>query len=228
MGRFERQDSDASLPENLGIATEGLRTTIEQEVARIVQSAEARATEIEDEALEKANRVEQGSERRLEAAFEDSRQRLSRMLLEIETVEHSLDQAVRSLRAEALALKGELNTAGTEPFAVEEAPPPAAPSPPAEPLDGASAGHSEVAPDDLGPAFEPGSAPPDELPDPEVRELIRQQLVALAESGRTRSDAERMLLRFRQGEQYFDLLDEIYPEATPSRRGLLRRRKATD
>jgi hypothetical protein len=34
-----------------------------------------------------------------------------------------------------------------------------------------------------------------------------------------------MLLRFRQGEQYFDLLDEIYPDSTPGRRGLLRRRR---
>ena len=62
--------------------------------------------------------------------------------------------------------------------------------------------------------------------DPAVRELIRQQLAGFAESGRTRADAERMLLRFREGEQYFDLLDEIYPGDTPGRRGLLRRRKA--
>ena len=64
--------------------------------------------------------------------------------------------------------------------------------------------------------------------DPEVRELIRLQLQGLAESGRTRADAERMLLRFRQGEQYFDLLDDIYPDEIPGRRGLLRRRKGRD
>ncbi len=29
-----------------------------------------------------------------------------------------------------------------------------------------------------------------------------------------------MLLRFRQGEQYFDLLDDIYPDQTPGRRGI--------
>jgi hypothetical protein len=228
MGRFERQDSEAShLPENLGMATEGLRSTIEQEVARIVESAQARAAEIEDQALEKANRVDQGSERRLEQASEDSRQRLARMLFEIDAVERSLGEAVRSLRAEAQALKGELNKAGTEPFAVEEPPLPAAPPPPGGQADGAVEVYAEAAPDDQDWAPEPGSdGPPGELPDPEVRELIRQQLMALAEGGRTRSDAERMLLRFRQGEQYFDLLDEIYPEATPGRRGLLRRRKA--
>src|SRR5437660_316825 len=47
--------------------------------------------------------------------------------------------------------------------------------------------------------------------------------------GRTRADAERMTLRFRQGEQYFELLEESYAEAsTPGRRGLLRPRKAID
>ena len=55
--------------------------------------------------------------------------------------------------------------------------------------------------------------------------MIRQQLLSLAEGGRTRADAERMLLRFKQGEMYSDLLNEIFPESTPGRRGLLRRRK---
>ena len=36
---------------------------------------------------------------------------------------------------------------------------------------------------------------------------------------------ERMLLRFKQGEQYFDVLDEIYPNDPVPRTGLLRRRK---
>ena len=89
------------------------------------------------------------------------------------------------------------------------------------------------APEDAQIEPHPAEAPPEtdsdsmegDAHDPEVRELIRQQLVTLAEAGRTRDDAERMLLRFRQGEQYFDLLDEIYPDATPERRGLLRRRK---
>jgi hypothetical protein len=220
VGRFERHDSEEShLPETLGMATEGLRSTIELEVARIVETAEARAAEIEDQALEKASRVEQNSQRRLDAAFEDSRQRLAHMLSEIDAVEHSIGETVRSLRAETQQLSGELSRAGAEPFGVDEAPsrmwePTAIATPPEE----APAAPAEAEPQ--GPAFE--------LADPEIRELIRQQLTSLAEGGRTRADAERMLLRFRQGEQYFDLLDEIYPEATPGRRGLLRRRKDTD
>jgi hypothetical protein len=223
VGRFERDDTDAShLPETLGVATEGLRSTIESEVARIVANAEARAAEIEDQALEKATRVEQNSERRLETAFEDSRHRLMRMLSQIDAAERSFGESVQSLRSEAQQLTGDLGRASTEPFGEEEPPPPppmvaqtAAPEVEATAVE---------APPEPEPEPEAPSGPV-AIPDPQIRGLIRQQLLNLAEGGRTRADAERMLLRFRQGEQYFDLLDEIYPDSTPGRRGLLRRRK---
>ena len=52
MGRIERDDNEERhLPETLGTATEGLRSTVELEVAKIVETAEARAAEIEDQAL---------------------------------------------------------------------------------------------------------------------------------------------------------------------------------
>jgi hypothetical protein len=217
VGRFERDDIEARhLPETLGIATEGLRSTIELEVAKIVEGAEARAAEVEDRALEKASRLEQHSEHRLEATFQESRQRLAQMLSEIDAVEISLGQAVSSLRTEAQRLAGDLSRAATEPF--EPPHPPTAEADPAE--------TPEASPPDIAEPDE--KAPIVGAIDPAVRDLIHQQLRALSESGRTRADAERMLLRFHQGDQYFDLLDEIYPEATPGRRGLLRRRKAKD
>jgi hypothetical protein len=217
MGRIERDDNEERhLPETLGTATEGLRSTVELEVAKIVETAEARAAEIEDQALERASRVEQNSQRRLEVAFQDSRQRLAQMVSRIDAVERSLGEAVRSLRAEAQQLTGELNGASTESFSIDEPMPPA----------------SEAAPEDASstaPATpEPQPGTPEPEVDPEIREMIRMQLVSLAEAGRTREDAERMLLRFSHGEQYFDLLDEIYPQSTPGRRGLLRRRMAKD
>ena len=55
--------------------------------------------------------------------------------------------------------------------------------------------------------------------------MVRQQLLAIAEQGGTRAEAERMLVRFRLGEQYYDLLDEIDFEESPRRRGLFRRSK---
>ena len=70
MSRFEREDIDETrLPSPLGSATEDLRTTVESEVAKIVAGAEARAAEIEDQALEKASHIEQESERRARERF---------------------------------------------------------------------------------------------------------------------------------------------------------------
>jgi hypothetical protein len=146
--------------------------------------------------------------------FEDSRARVAQIFAELDSVERSLDEGVQALRAEAERLSGELSKAGEEPLEA------AAPELPAE--DGAGAQTEPEA------AAETELESPAPATDPAVRELIRQQLVSFAKDGRTRADAERMLLRFKQGDQYFDLLDDIYPDETPGRRGLLRRRKKDD
>lgn len=230
MGRFEREDNEGRnegdiegrrLPPSLGVVTEDLRSTIESEVAKIVERAEARAAEIEDRALEKAGQVEQRSKHRAHEVFQGSRERVGRMLADLDAVERSVKEAVASLREEAERLAGELDSARSESFepvepavavAVVEQQDDGAPAEPAEGAEGAEPDDDQYVTD---------------FADEDVREMIRQQLFSLAASGRNRADAERMLLRFRQGEQYFDLLDEIYPEETGGRRGLLRRRKAT-
>jgi hypothetical protein len=233
MSRFERDEIEARrLPTSLGSATEDLRSTIEAEVAKIVERAEMRAAEIESQALDRASRMQQDSERRAREVFQDSRERLEQMMAEIDAIDRVVGDAVRSLRAEAERLNGEIDSARQEPFRSPET---IEPSDIIDPDGSATATEEEL---QDAPPDEPATV--DEEPqseqqaeagleaagDPEVREMIRQQLASLAEGGRNRADAERMLLRFRQGEQYFDLLDEIYPEETPGRRGLLRRRKA--
>lgn len=232
MGRFERDEIEARrLPTSLGSATEGLRSTIESEVARIVEQAEARAAEIESQALDRASRMQQDSEQRAREIFHDSRERLQQMLAEIDAIDRVVADAIRSLRAETERLSSEIDGARQEPFQAGEQiqpsdiidqtgdPPPAEEQVEEEPPEEAEA----VFEPDLQPEAAAGANADG---DPEVREMIRQQLLSLAEGGRNRADAERMLLRFRQGEQYFELLDEIYPEETPGRRGLLRRRKS--
>ena len=228
MSRFERDEIEARrLPTSLGSATEDLRSTIEAEVSKIVERAESRAAEIENQALDKANRMQQDSERRAREVFHDSRERLQQMLAEIDAIERVVGDAVRSLRAEAERLSGEIDSARQEPFQPTEA------IQPSDIIDGAEAMPSaEEQPEEAPPEEQAVAAELEPQPDagaadgdPEVRDMIRQQLLSLAEGGRNRADAERMLLRFRQGEQYFDLLDEIYPEEAGSRRGLLRRRK---
>jgi hypothetical protein len=232
VSRFERDDIEArNLPPALGTATEGLRSTIEAEVVRIVETAQARATEIEDRALEKSNRFEQGSEHRAAEVFHGSRARIAQMLAQIDAAEAAVRDTVRSLRVEAERITDDLNRAATEPIDVTE---PEPEPPPAEPVEeispeavteGAPVPEAEASEEQAASQAETDPAAV-ETGDPAVRELIRQQLAGFAESGRTRADAERMLLRFREGEQYFDLLDEIFPGETPGRRGLLRRRKA--
>src|SRR4029079_9737002 len=76
------------------------------------------------------------------------------------------------------------------------------------------------------------SAPDEHAGSPEVREMLREQLVQLRESGKPRPDAERFLTRFTQGERHLDLLDEIYSDndetkPSASRSRTLRRRRAT-
>jgi hypothetical protein len=231
MGRFEREENESGiegrrLPPSLGVVTEDLRSTIESEVAKIVERAEARAAEIEDRALEKAGQVEHRSKHRAHEVFQGSRERVGRMLADLDAVERSVKEAVASLREEAEGLAGELDSARSESFEAVE--PPVAAVVVEQQDDGALA---EPAVTSEGEDSQ-GAEPDDDqyvtdFADEEVREMIRQQLFSLAASGRNRADAERMLLRFRQGEQYFDLLDEIYPEETGGRRGLLRRRKVT-
>jgi hypothetical protein len=225
VGRFERDNNDeARLPKSLGTATEDLRSTVEAEVAKIVERAQARASDIEEQALEKASRIEHGSEERAREMRQDSRDRVTQMLAEIDGLERVVGVAVSSLRAEAERLTGDIDKARTEPF---DAPDPA-PSPPPDATHAPAA--TDLAAD--APSAANGEAPQHEgsalgpdMAGEEVREMIRQQLLSLAEGGRTRADAERMLMRFKQGGQYFDLLDEIYPEEPAGRRGLLRRRK---
>ena len=229
MARFERDIEDGSLPTSLGTVTDDLRSTIESEVAKIVARAEARAAEIEDQALEKAGGIERESERRAEEVFRDSRERLQQMISEIDAIDRVVGDAVRSLRAAAEGLSGRIESARREPFnPIETIEPsdiidPASSEPTAE--EHLADAVSAEADGPAGPDLAPESQEPVAMDDPEVRDMIRQQLLSLAEGGRNRADAERMLVRFRQGEQYFDLLDEIYPEETGSRRGLLRRRK---
>jgi hypothetical protein len=232
VGRFERDDSEASnLPETLGAATEGLRSTIELEVAKIVEDAQARAAEIEDQALEKASRIDQESARRLDSAFAECRQRLADMLSQIDAVELSLNESVHALRAEAQQLTGDLSGAATDPFAVEEPlPPPEEEAQPEAPVAEPAVTEPAEAEAEVEAEVEAPAEPAQVIHRPDgadsaVRDLIRQQLQMLADDGRTRADAERLLLRFNQGEQYFDLLDEIYSKSTPGRRGLWPRRK---
>ena len=57
-------------------------------------------------------------------------------------------------------------------------------------------------------------------PSPEMTQMFREQIVNMRDSGKSREEAERSLLRFNLGRRFLGLLDEIYaeePTATPHR-----------
>jgi hypothetical protein len=67
---------------------------------------------------------------------------------------------------------------------------------------------------------------------PVLDDMMRAQIMNMAESGATRADAERFLGRFKLGESYLGMLDEIYaahdearaPTGNRNRRRRFRRR----
>jgi hypothetical protein len=67
---------------------------------------------------------------------------------------------------------------------------------------------------------------------PVLDDMMRAQIVNMVESGATRADAERFLGRFKLGESYLGMLDEIYsahdeartPAGNRSKRRRFRRR----
>ena len=46
----------------------------------------------------------------------------------------------------------------------------------------------------------------------EVEQMITEQVAILRREGRSRADAERLVLRFAQGKDYLHVIDEIYQE----------------
>jgi hypothetical protein len=245
MGRFDRDDTTAEgLPGSVDNATEGLRSAIERQVHEIIAAAQATAAEIEDRALQTASAIELESRRRADELLKDALERASRMLGTIDSLEGAISGNVASLRAEAESLTQALESARPGDVMVGEVAPPPAPLETAPPDQTPPPGHEEQAPvADQEPADgpqEPASAPsstepdtPNPVPGNEIRVLLAAQIRDMRQAGHEREQAERFLMRFKQGENHVDLLDEIYERedqqssapAESGRKGLRRRRK---
>ena len=63
---------------------------------------------------------------------------------------------------------------------------------------------------------------PEIEPSPELTGMFREQITRMRDDGKSRDEAERVLLRFRLGHRFLGMLDEIYLSGAPSSR---RRRK---
>jgi hypothetical protein len=230
MGRFDRENLSAEgLPASLGTATEELRATVERQVREIVESAEGRAAAIEDQALERAAQLERESHDRATELFHTSVERSDRMLEAIDALEREIGAVIGLLREEAQTLAAELKAGKvthTEPARFDGLANEAIEDPAGEPATRETVAGEETESEET--TDQPsGNA--------EVRGMIHQQVSILHETGKSREDAEAFLLRFKHGESYLDILDEVYGEVpseageakpSPSRRRRLRRRRA--
>ena len=75
------------------------------------------------------------------------------------------------------------------------------------------------APASEAPAPEAPTPDPEIEPSPELTGMFREQITRMRDDGKSRDEAERVLLRFRLGHRFLGMLDEIYLSGAPSSRG---------
>ena len=224
MARPERQiASDDRLADTLGAATEQLRATLEREAADVIRRAQAQAASIEEAARQTAAEVEReaherareanarAEELRAEADAESARaeearawhsNRISRLLADVDAMEERMQAMVGDLRRR---LNGELEDLGGP-----------SPDPDArlvadtEPPPGPDQAMTFLRPVPLSVATEVDAAADATERNPVLDDMMRAQIMSMFESGASRADAERFLRRFKLGESYLGMLDEIY------------------
>jgi hypothetical protein len=256
VSRFDRDTIGIEgLSASLDSATEEIRATVERQLREIVAMAEQKAAQIEERALENAAQTERESMRKRDEMFETGVNRAYRMLEAIDALEAGIAAVIGTIRNEGENLTAELEAVRT---AASSSPGPAAEAEASTvesgemlesdeiPAESHAAAIDEGAPEpviDKGspeydlptresfPDTQAGDEPGPGVGNPEVRDMVRLQLVTLFQSGKPRVDAERFLRRFRDGDRFRDLLEEIYdqeeePGPSASRRRRIRRRRA--
>jgi hypothetical protein len=84
---------------------------VDRQIRELVEAAEARAAEIEDQALEKASEIVREAERQAGEIPRVSIERAQSVLAAIDSLESQFGEAARSLRSEAKSLDAELRAA---------------------------------------------------------------------------------------------------------------------
>ena len=210
-----------------GIEEDALRRAdeIEREARVTAEEARVRADEATARA-EAATAQADEADARAREAREAQSARIAALMRDVEGLEERMLDAVRDLRSRLLS-----ETADIEPQTAHvEAPPsdpdeqPAAQAPPPE-VNGA--GRDLAAEEHPGPSAEaePEPAVPFSGPlplsvaaevdaaterNPVLDQMMRAQLTTFAENGTARAEAERFLSRFKLGDSYIGMLDEIY------------------
>ena len=208
MARFERQEASVDrLADTVGAATEQLRAALEREAVDIISKAREQAASIEDAARQKADAVVR--EARARADQEDARaeearvsqsKRIAGVLADVDALEQRMLATIADLRRRLSSETEEEPVADHEPEDGNGAPPaPAATN--------QAPAFSRPVP--LSVAAEVDAATER---NPVLDDMMRAQIVNMAASGTPRAEAERFLGRFKLGESYLDMLDEVYSE----------------
>lgn len=242
MARFERQEVTGDrLADTVGAATEQLRVALEREAVELINKAReeaaaieeaarskaaqaedearSRAVKTEEEARTQAARIEHEAHVKAEEARSVESDRIARLALAVDALEERMLTALGDLRrqlesaAPAEAVSEPSRENGAAPAEPEPPAPAAEQAPEAErvPEPKAAAGHATAFPRaiPLSVATEVDSATER---NPVLDDMMRAQIQSMRENGDSREDAERFLGRFRLGESYVGLLDEIYPQ----------------
>jgi hypothetical protein len=222
MGRFDRENIEGDdLATSLAAVTDELRSSLEREIREIVETAKGRAAQIEEEAARRQGELEPVSDWKAQETLENGSDRLSRLLDGIDLLESGFRGMLGTLRTEVEGLRAEL----------VEAPRP--PEPPqqedeAQTKEAPDRQSSVLSEEGLDQSAEPSHPVPlklvtggDDSPEGrlELEEMIRAHIRNMFDSGRSRAEAERFLTRFKSGENYRAVLNEIYPQVGHSRRG---------
>jgi hypothetical protein len=217
MGRFDRNDTEGSkLPASLDVATDELEAFIESRVGEIMATARERAAQIEREAHESAEGIMQEAQRNAEGILEDAFNRAWRMLDGIDLLESGVGDLIGALRGEMEGFAADLGAAtpaegsklvprepGERPPRAALPPAPVQTPPATQPPDHAvEADHAAAAIGATGESHDGSHA--------EVEQMIIEQVAGMMREGMSRSDAERFVMRFKQGDRYLHVLDEIY------------------
>lgn len=192
----------------MGAATEQLRAALEREAVDIISKAREQAASIEHAARQSADEVVR--EARARADEEDARaqearvsqsKRIAGVLEDVDDLERRMLATIADLRRRLSAETVDEPAAGPEPADGDGAPPaPAATN--------QAPAFSRPVP--LSVAAEVDAATER---NPVLDDMMRAQLANMAGSGTPRAEAERFLGRFKLGESYLDMLDEVYSEA---------------
>jgi hypothetical protein len=231
------------VPRSLLAETERIAAALEPELRRVVDVTLERVAAVEQQTLREARALMAASEHDSLDALERS----NRLVQGLEALTGTVSEATARLQAEADEVTAALRGLSGSPVSLPTEMLPPRPAQPREEVQPAPEPEPEVAEpeadaqldlpaaepaEDPAPAVAPAPEPPaaERAPDPEIElspeltTMFRNQITRMRDDGKSKDEAERVLLRFRLGHHYLAMLDDIYL-SEPSRRSRSGRRR---